>query len=155
MNRPVDYWHAPVEIPSEQNKHLKIEVFDTEELLRKELQAELKSLRVAHIGTSPDKNDFAGSVNPERLVNRLHFTRASKTEYEVELMRKASVVGARGHNAAKTAFEAGGVSLISTSLTWAHQRRMSRIYPIRILSASTRMRGYCIISTRRETNRPR
>jgi len=22
MNRPVDYWHAPVEIPSEQNKHL-------------------------------------------------------------------------------------------------------------------------------------
>ena len=108
MNRPVDYWHAPVEIPSEQNKHLKIEVFDTEELLRKELQAELKSLRVAHIGTSPDKNDFAGSVNPERLVNRLHFTRASKTEFEVELMRKASVVGARGHNAAKTAFEAGG-----------------------------------------------
>ena len=61
---------------SEQNKHLKIEVFDTEDY-SEGIAGELKSLRLP-IGTSPNKNDFAGSANPERLVNRLHFTRASE-----------------------------------------------------------------------------
>ena len=108
MNRPVDYWHAPGKIPSGQDSYLKTKVFDKEEALRKELQIELKNLRVAYIGSSTEQNDFAGFVNPDRLVNRLHFTRASKTEYEIKLMRKASIVGAKGHTAAKAAFEAGG-----------------------------------------------
>ena len=34
MNRPVDYWHAPGKIPSEQDSFLTTKVFDKEETLR-------------------------------------------------------------------------------------------------------------------------
>ncbi len=45
--------------------------------------------------------------NPEALLDYLHFHRAYKTPYEIELMRRASVSAVRGHRAAEAAFRAG------------------------------------------------
>ena len=40
-------------------------------------------------------------------MTRLHFDRAVKTAYELECMRRASELGARGHRAALAAFRRG------------------------------------------------
>jgi Xaa-Pro dipeptidase len=63
--------------------------------------------RVAFIG--PD--GFAAgrsraSQNPPDLLTRLHYDRAVKTGYELECMRRASELGARGHRAALARFAA-------------------------------------------------
>jgi Xaa-Pro dipeptidase len=47
-------------------------------------------------------------INPPELLSRLHFDRAVKTAYELECMRRASDLGARGHRAALAAFRRGG-----------------------------------------------
>ena len=47
-------------------------------------------------------------MNPPHLLTRLHFDRAVKTGYELECMRRASDLGARGHLAALAAFRRGG-----------------------------------------------
>jgi Xaa-Pro dipeptidase len=63
---------------------------------------------VAYIG--PDgfaaQTDPA-SINPPDLLSRLHYDRAVKTAYEIECMRRASELGARGHRAALAAFRRG------------------------------------------------
>jgi Xaa-Pro dipeptidase len=48
------------------------------------------------------------TVNPPDLLAQLHYDRAVKTAYELECMRRASALGARGHLAALEAFRAGG-----------------------------------------------
>jgi Xaa-Pro dipeptidase len=41
------------------------------------------------------------------LITRLDYARAAKTPYEIECLRAANVLGARGHRAAQQAFSAG------------------------------------------------
>ena len=45
--------------------------------------------------------------NPPALIDYLHFHRAFKTPYEIELMRRASRRAVAGHRAAEAAFRAG------------------------------------------------
>ena len=47
------------------------------------------------------------NVNPEAVVNSLHFDRTQKTEYEIACIRRANQRGARGHRAAERAFREG------------------------------------------------
>ncbi len=47
------------------------------------------------------------SVNNAELLARLHYDRAVKTEYELECLRRANGLGARGHLAALAAFRRG------------------------------------------------
>ncbi|HVR44295.1 MAG TPA: Xaa-Pro dipeptidase, partial [Thermoanaerobaculia bacterium] len=49
--------------------------------------------------------------NPPQLLNRLHYDRAWKTEYEIECMRRANEIGVRGHRAAERAFRDGASEL--------------------------------------------
>ena len=107
MNRPVDYWHAPGRTPQSRKDFVEIKEFEEEDSLRRELQRDLKGQRAACIGPIEENNDFSGTINPETVVNQLHFTRAIKTNYEIELISIASAVGARGHTAAKRAFDEG------------------------------------------------
>ena len=45
--------------------------------------------------------------NPQALLDRLHYSRAIKTDYELECMRRASARAANGHHAAEGAFREG------------------------------------------------
>ena len=47
------------------------------------------------------------AANPTGLLNELHYDRAVKTPYELECMRRASLMAARGHVAARDAFTSG------------------------------------------------
>jgi Xaa-Pro dipeptidase len=62
--------------------------------------------KVAWLGESSAPNSNWGS-NPPRLLAQLELERAKKSAYELGCMREASLIGARGHRAAASAFEAG------------------------------------------------
>jgi len=59
---------------------------------------------MAYIGRSMGSNEDFGEPNPIPLLSHADFYRAEKTPWELHLMRQASEVGARGHQAAEGAF---------------------------------------------------
>jgi Xaa-Pro dipeptidase len=66
----------------------------------------------AYIGNEIDRARAAGlEVNPDRLVARLDWDRAYKSDYELQCLDEASALGAKGHVAAKSAFDAGRTEL--------------------------------------------
>ena len=131
MKRSVDYWHAPEEPPGHLDHLVEVKMFESSERLRREVQRELIGNRVACIGKATETNDFIGSMNPEIVVNHLHFTRAIKTTYEIELSKTASEIGAMGHLAAKKAFD-GGHSEFGIHMAYlaaSHQNESQLPYP--------------------------
>jgi Xaa-Pro dipeptidase len=106
FHRPNDYWHKPAALP-EAPWTSEVDLIAMDEPGKaSEHWAGLG--RVAYIGPAafaPEGD--AASLNPPELLTRLHFDRAVKTGYELECMRRASELGARGHRAALAAFRRG------------------------------------------------
>jgi Xaa-Pro dipeptidase len=105
--QPNDYWHKPARLPQAPWTAAVDLIAMDEPSKAGDHWANLG--RVAYIG--PDT--FAAgtdpkSINPPDLLTRLHFDRAVKTDYELECMRRANELGARGHRAALAAFRRGG-----------------------------------------------
>lgn len=105
--QPDDYWHMPPALPDGYwVRHFSIEV------IREASEARSHIARLpncALIGEWQAEYTEWGITagNPNTLLDRLHYPRAIKTEYELECMRQASLRGARGHQAAERAFRAG------------------------------------------------
>ena len=106
FHQPNDYWHKPARLPRAPWT-AEVDLIAMDEPSKASAHwAHLR--RVAYIG--PDgfsaETDPA-SINPPDLLSRLHYDRAVKTAYELECMRRASALGARGHQAALAAFRRG------------------------------------------------
>jgi len=106
FHQPNDYWHKPARLPRAPWT-AEVDLIAMDEPSKASGHwAHLR--RVAYIG--PDgfsaETDPA-SINPPDLLSRLHYDRAVKTAYELECMRRASALGARGHQAALAAFRRG------------------------------------------------
>ena len=101
-----DYWHKPAAMPRESWTNA-VEVIPFAKF--DEARPHWAALgRGAFIGPpdlidAPDRN----AVNPPDLLARLHYDRAVKTAYELECLRRANDLGARGHRAALAAFREG------------------------------------------------
>ena len=109
---PRDYWHwhagAAPEAEREWAQHFDIvEVADAEAAWR----AVEVTPGTAYVGDRPDEALHHGvapaGINPADLLARLDWDRACKTPYEIACMEQAQVHAARGHVAARAAFEAG------------------------------------------------
>ena len=101
--QPIDYWYKPADTPS---AHW-IDFYDIE-ILRQPADASQffpKQGKVAFIGEPGGAQ--TGDINPAPLLDRLHFDRSWKTDYEIECMYRANVNGVKGHRAAETAFREG------------------------------------------------
>jgi Xaa-Pro dipeptidase len=109
--QPVDYWHKPPELPSAYwTQHFTIAVIRSAEEARSHLGLTIGARgRCAFIGDWQEEFSQWGfaATNPQQLLDRLHYSRAIKTAYEIECMRQASILAARGHIAAEAAFRAG------------------------------------------------
>jgi Xaa-Pro dipeptidase len=108
FHQPADYWHKPPALPTgDWLQSFRLEVLRDPERARDLLG--LRGRRVAFIGEwQPAFAEWGfAATNPAELLNQLHYDRAVKTPYEVECMRRASVLAARGHVAARDAFLAG------------------------------------------------
>lgn len=111
MPQPVDYWHAVAEVPAHLqtlSSPLDVHTFsDAKSLLEAVQQATAGQGRTAFIGRDQG-NEMLGEHNPQALLDYLNYHRAVKSDYELAVMRGASVRGAQGHLAAEAAFRAGG-----------------------------------------------
>jgi Xaa-Pro dipeptidase len=107
FHQPHDYWHKPAALPKAAWA-AEVDLIPMDEPSKASTHwAQLG--QVAYIGPegfAPKANP--ASVNPPHLLTRLHFDRAVKTGYELECMRRANDLGARGHLAALAAFRRGG-----------------------------------------------
>jgi Xaa-Pro dipeptidase len=103
---PIDYWHKVATKPTDKW----VEKFDLVLIANlDDARQHMPKGRLAFIGEWDERfaswGDF--TVNPEPVLNGLHFDRSKKTEYELECLRQANVRGARGHVAAEKAFREG------------------------------------------------
>lgn len=108
FHSPADYWYKPIALPQAAwCRHFDIQPVAQRQAARKLLPGDLS--RTAYIGdTFPELTNWGmQAINPVRLMRHLDFARAMKSPYELECLREASRLGARGHLAAVQAFEAG------------------------------------------------
>jgi Xaa-Pro dipeptidase len=106
FHRPDDYWHKPASLPCEpwtESVEL-VALADPAKNGPKEWEG---LGRVACIGPAGAFSAESGGINDPELLRRLHYDRAVKTPYELECLRRASELGARGHRAALAAFRGG------------------------------------------------
>lgn len=107
--RPKDFWHK---VPDEPHDFW-AEYFDIQ-LLDKANKVETllpyDKARLAYLGEYLEVARALGfsEINPEPVLNFIHFYRAYKTPYEQACLRIANQMAVAGHNAAKAAFYAGG-----------------------------------------------
>ena len=105
FHQPNDYWHKPASLPSEPWTEAIELVPMPDPASAGDEWAKLG--RVAFVGPRDSFAADAATVNDPELLARLHFDRAVKTPYELECLRRASDLGARGHLAALAAFRRG------------------------------------------------
>jgi Xaa-Pro dipeptidase len=108
FHQPADYWHKPPALPEGAwLSGFRLDVLRDPAGARQVL--DLHGRRIAFIGEWQPEFEGWGfaAVNPAGLLNQLHYDRAVKTPYEVECMRRASAMAARGHVAARDAFLSG------------------------------------------------
>jgi Xaa-Pro dipeptidase len=106
FHQPDDYWHKPASLPRDGWAEA-IELLPTPDPAVAIGEWD-KLGRVAFIGPRECYPvEAAPTLNDPDLLARLHFDRAVKTPYELECLRRASNLGARGHLAALSAFRSG------------------------------------------------
>lgn len=110
---PEDYWYEqlPLGDPFWAEPFEVVEVA-TEEQAWKALST---AGRTAYVGDAPDRAKAAGigdtGLDPAELTARLDWDRSYKSEYEVQCLAEATELAAKGHVAAREAFEAGASEL--------------------------------------------
>ena len=102
--QPRDYWHVVPDAPS----GYWVDAFDIVIVRTAEdAVAELPRATCAVIGEPTAAIGGIEINNPQPVMDYLHYHRAYKTPYELELMREASRIGTRAHRAAEQAFRMG------------------------------------------------
>ncbi|MEY8712988.1 Xaa-Pro dipeptidase [Mangrovibacter phragmitis] len=107
---PVDYWHNVEPLPqSFWTDEIELSALANAKEIGSMLPAQRKN--IAYIGPVPERalqlNIEASNINPQGVIDYLHFYRAYKTEYELACMREAQKMAVVGHHAAHDAFLSG------------------------------------------------
>lgn len=106
--RPVDFWHKVADVPDcFWSEHIEIKL-----LTKADKVADLLPKDIGHwayIGEHLDVAEVLGfkTRNPDAVMSYLHYHRATKTQYELECLRRANEIAVGGHIAAKNAFYNG------------------------------------------------
>jgi Xaa-Pro dipeptidase len=104
-----DYWHVPPSDPSGTwVEHVELIIISRPEDAAAHL---VVPGRLAVIGEADAALPSVLPNNPPQLLNRLHYQRAYKTDYELGQLRAASRRAVPAHRAAATAFAAGASEL--------------------------------------------
>lgn len=102
--QPRDYWHVVPEVPG----GYWVDQFDIVVVRTAEdAVAELPTGKCATIAEPTATIAGIEVNNPRAVLDCLHYHRAYKTPYELELMREANRIGTRAHRAAEQAFRKG------------------------------------------------
>lgn len=107
---PVDYWYSVEPMPSSfWTSEMEIQALRKADDIGHQLPAQRQ--RVAYIGYTPQRALQLGidpaNINPQGVLDYLHYHRAYKTDYELACMREAQKIAVVGHRAALEAFQSG------------------------------------------------
>lgn len=107
---PNDYWHNVEPLPdSFWTDDIELLALPTADNIGSELPVSRKN--IAYIGAVPERalslGITADNINPQRVIDYLHYYRAYKTDYELSCMREAQKTAVAGHRAAYEAFQSG------------------------------------------------
>jgi Xaa-Pro dipeptidase len=108
FHQPADFWHlAPAPPQAFWTRHVELKPVADLSVARAALPRDLRS--TAYVGESfPELAAWnVAALNPEPLMTRIDYHRASKTPYELAHLRAANRIAVQGHLAAARAFEAG------------------------------------------------
>ena len=106
--QPRDYWYKSAELPRGYwVRHFDVRPVPDATAARAAMPQDLSG--AAYIGDAKPELAAWGleAINPRPLMRRLDYDRAVKSPYELECMREANRLGARGQLAAERAFRAG------------------------------------------------
>lgn len=107
FHQPEDYWYQPPEAPS----GFWVGEFDIELIATTDAISNLlgDTSGLVYIGEHTDTAATWGITrhNEQTILDKVHYQRAYKTTYELACMREANRRAAAGHQAARSAFEAG------------------------------------------------
>lgn len=107
--RPVDFWHKVPDEPTEYwTKEFDIVMLKNPSEVEKLLPYDRANY--AYLGEHIDVATALnfGHINPDPVVNFIHYHRAYKSEYEKHCMREANRLAVMSHRAAEQTFLAGG-----------------------------------------------
>lgn len=103
-----DFWHSTPKLPpGEWQDSFDVTLIDNVETVVQALGSKVSNTAFLGEVHAPIGSWGLAALNPDAIIHSIHFHRAIKTEWELQNMRKANVLAARGHNAAKDAFFAG------------------------------------------------
>ncbi|WP_174866914.1 Xaa-Pro dipeptidase [Pectobacterium polaris] len=107
---PVDYWHNVAPVPENfWTEDIDITVLRNADDIGQLIPSQRE--RVAYIGYAPQRAQDLGiradNINPQGVLDYLHYHRAYKTDYELACMREAQKTAVIGHRAAHEAFLSG------------------------------------------------
>lgn len=106
--QPVDFWHKVIALPDDYwNEHFNIKMLSKATDVDKLLPYDKKGY--AYIGAHIEVAQALGfeAINPENVLNYIHYHRAYKTAYEQECLRRSNALAVIGHKAAEQAFLSG------------------------------------------------
>lgn len=106
--QPVDFWHKVTPLKEGYwNKFFNIKVLTKASEVDKLLPYDKKGY--AYIGSHIEVAKALGfdAINPEPLLNYIHYHRAYKSKYEHECIRQSNVLAVKAHQAAKQSFLSG------------------------------------------------
>ena len=106
--QPRDYWHVVPDVPS----GYWVDQFEI--VIVRTAEDAVAELPKGNCATIAEPNTTVAGIevnNPGAVLDYLHYHRACKTPYELELMREANRVGTRAHRAAEQAFRRGASEL--------------------------------------------
>lgn len=109
VHQPEDYWHQAAPVPrGPWERRLDLRVLKERSHIRRHLPRGRS--RLAWLGDPAQWRGLglpAGGGNPRSLMNRLDYARAVKTAWEVDCIRRATVMALAGHRAVEEGFRAG------------------------------------------------
>ncbi|RUO81039.1 Xaa-Pro dipeptidase [Idiomarina tyrosinivorans] len=103
--QPQDYWHFTLPVGDCEWAHaVDIETIATPEAIEKFLPYDKH--QGAYIGEHIEVAKALGfeQINPDPVLNFWHYHRLFKTDYEIDCLARANVLGVHGHRAAAAAF---------------------------------------------------
>lgn len=103
--QPDDYWYLPPADP----QSWWADEFEVVPVREADAWKQAMAANTAYIGDAPSLLEAVepDTLNPERLVNRIHLERTRKTPYEIACIAESSRLGATAHMAAVQAFREG------------------------------------------------
>ncbi|MEL7312688.1 MAG: Xaa-Pro dipeptidase [Pseudomonadota bacterium] len=109
--QPDDYWHAVPDAPDPYwADEFDVRPIKTAAEARQHLPTSARAPIFIGLTTEPEQTLGIERINPSAAISWLDNARITKSDYEIQQMRNASMLGARAHSAARDAFLAGDTS---------------------------------------------